>query len=218
MTKTRILLVDDHAVLRAGLKVLLALQPDFEVVGEASDGEEALRQVELLKPEVVLMDLSMPGMGGIEATRRIRALYPHVSVLILSQYDDESYLRQALDAGAAGFALKKAADSDLLAAVRAVRLGEAYLHPSLTRILLEDVRQARRDESRREDDDPLSDRERQVLRLVAQGFANQEIAVELVLSVKTVETYKARIAEKLGLRGRAALFRYAKERGLLEED
>jgi len=215
--KIRLLVADDHAILRSGLRVLLAGQPDMEVVGEASDGAEAVREALASHPDVVLMDVAMGSENGLDATRRIKEQAPEIKVLVLSMYDDESYLRRALEAGASGYALKRAADTDLLSAIRAVARDEMYLHPALTRVVVTDL--LRRDSSPsnapRPLDPHLSEREVEVLRLVALGHTNQEIADALYLSVKTVESYKARLMEKLGLRGRAALVRYAVEAGLL---
>jgi two-component system, NarL family, response regulator NreC len=217
MDKIRLLLADDHAVLRSGLRMLLDAQPDMEVVGEAADGGEAVRTALESRPDVVLMDVAMTGESGLEATRRIKQRAPEIRILVLSMYDDESYLRRALEAGASGYALKRAADTDLLSAIRAVARDEMYLHPALTRVLVGDL--LRRDlsapQSARQDAPHLSERELEVLRLVALGHTNQEIADALYLSVKTVESYKGRLMEKLGLRGRAALVRYAVEAGLL---
>jgi two-component system, NarL family, response regulator NreC len=217
MDKIRLLLADDHAVLRSGLRMLLDAQPDMEVVGEAADGGEAVRTALESRPHVVLMDVAMTGESGLEATRRIKQHAPEIRILVLSMYDDESYLRRALEAGASGYALKRAADTDLLSAIRAVARDEMYLHPALTRVLVGDL--LRRDlsapQSDRRDAPHLSERELEVLRLVALGHTNQEIADALYLSVKTVESYKGRLMEKLGLRGRAALVRYAVEAGLL---
>lgn len=216
-TPIRLLLVDDHAVLRSGLRVLLNAQPDMEVVGEASDGAEAVAEALRLRPSVVLMDVAMSGESGLEATARIKQAAPEVNVLMLSMYDDESYLRRALEAGASGYALKRAADTDLLSAIRAVDRDEVYLHPALARVLVSDLlkRDLRPAQPPRPDSPHLSEREIEVLRLVALGHTNQEIADSLYLSVKTVESYKGRLMEKLGLRGRAALVRYAVEAGLL---
>lgn len=214
----RLLLADDHAVLRSGLRMLLDAQDDMEVVGEASDGMDAVSKALALRPSVVLMDLAMSGGGGLEATQRIKHQAPDIKVLVLSMYDDESYLRRALEAGASGYALKREADTDLLSAIRAVARDEVYLHPSLTRVLVTDMLQRERlapPDQPRAEAPRLTEREQDVLRLVALGHTNQEIAETLVLSVKTVESYKARLMEKLGLRGRAALVRYAVEAGLL---
>ena len=216
-TPIRLLIVDDHAVLRSGLRVLLNAQPDMEVVGEASDGAEAVAEALRLRPTVVLMDVAMSGESGLDATARIKQAAPEVKVLVLSMYDDESYLRRALEAGASGYALKRAADTDLLSAIRAVARDEVYLHPALTRVLVGDLlkRDPRTPPPSRPDAPHLSERELEVLRLVALGHTNQEIADSLYLSVKTVESYKGRLMEKLGLRGRASLVRYAVEAGLL---
>ncbi|MCC7103797.1 MAG: response regulator transcription factor [Chloroflexi bacterium] len=214
----RLVLADDHAVLRSGLRMLLDAQGDMEVIGEASDGVEAVNKILALRPRVVLMDIAMSGGGGLEATQRIKRQAPDVKVLMLSMYDDESYLRRALEAGAAGYALKRAADTELLSAIRAVARDEMYLHPSLTKVLVTDLLgyDSSAPMGRAQADSPrLTEREQEVLRLVALGHTNQEIAESLVLSVKTVESYKARLMEKLGLRGRAALVRYAVESGLL---
>lgn len=212
----RLLLADDHAVLRSGLRMLLDAQPDMQVVGEAADGAEAVREALQSHPDVVLMDVAMAGEGGLDATRKIKQQAPDIKVLVLSMYDDESYLRRALEAGASGYALKRAADTELLSAIRAVARDEIYLHPALTRVLVGGLLQrdgasaAARPEAPR-----LSEREVEVLRLVALGHTNQEIADTLYLSVKTVESYKGRLMEKLGLRGRAALVRYAVDAGLV---
>jgi two-component system, NarL family, response regulator NreC len=216
-TTIRLLLADDHALLRSGLRMLLDAQPDMQVVGEAADGTQALRQALALRPDVVLMDVAMTGAGGLDATRRIKQRAPDVKVLVLSMYDDDSYLRRALDAGASGYALKRAADTELLSAIRAVARDEVYLHPALTRVLVGDLlgRQPSSPPQGAEDAPHLTEREVEVLRLVALGHTNQEIADSLYLSVKTVESYKGRLMEKLGLRGRAALVRYAVEAGLL---
>lgn len=221
MGKIRVLLVDDHAVLRAGLRLMLSAQPDMEVVGEASDGREAIEAAGRLSPEVILLDIGMPGMNGIDATQSLRHLLPEVRILILTMHDDEGYLRQVLRAGASGYVLKKAADTELLSAIRAVHRGEVYVYPSLTRVLVEELFDRRTrgaDGDGRNDHDGLSEREREVLRLVALGHSNQEIADILILSVKTVETHKARIMDKLGLRGRAELVRYAIRKGLMPKE
>jgi len=212
--RIRILLADDHTVLRSGLRALLSAQADLEVAGEAAEGGEALRLAQTLKPDVVVMDIGMPGMGGIDATARIRRELPSTKVLILSMHDDQGYLRQALRAGASGYVLKKAADTELLAAIRAAARGEVFLDPSLVKGLVEDVVLPKAQEP---EIPALSEREREVLHLLARGHTNQQVADRLCISVKSVETYKARLMEKLGLKGRAELVRYALTHGLLKD-
>lgn len=210
----RILLADDHAVLRAGLRALLAGQADLEVVGEAAEGGEAVRLALSLRPDVVVMDIGMPGVSGIDATARIKRELAATNVLILSMHDDQGYLRQVLRAGASGYLLKRAADSELLAAIRAAARGEVFLDPAMAKGLVEQVVQPRPDKTAAPS---LSDREREVLRLLAYGHTNQQVADRLCIGVKSVETYKARLMEKLGLRGRAELVRYALQHGILKE-
>ena len=211
---TRILLADDHAVLRAGLRLLLENQPDFEVTGEAASGLEALELAEKLQPDLILLDLTMPGLNGLDALPVLRKSAPAARVLILTMHDDPQYLRQALKNGASGYVLKKAADTELLSAVRAVLRGEVYVHPSMTRVLLDDMLT---DAPAAPADawESLSEREQAVLKLVALGYTGAEIAGQLNLSVKTVETYRARGMEKLGLPNRAALVRFALKKGLI---
>lgn len=204
MKKIRVLIVDDHAVLRAGLRALLNLQPDMEVVGEAAEGHEALEKTKRLEPEVVLMDISLPGMEGLEATKELKKTHPNVKVLILTMHEDRRFLYPALKAGASGYVVKRAADTELIDAIRAIFRGDAFLHPSMARIVAEDYAEQ-----------GLSDREREVLRLIAEGRTYKEMAELLAVSVKTVESYRERIKEKLGLTTRAELVRYALEKGLL---
>jgi len=213
--RIRILLADDHAVLRAGLRALLSAQGDLEVVGEASDGAEAIRLTQTLRPDVVVMDIGMPGVSGIDATARIKRDLPAVKVLILSMHDDQGYLRQVLRAGASGYVLKKAADTELLAAIRAAARGEVFLDPALAKALVEEVLEPRT--AAGGEIPTLSDREREVLRLIAHGHTNQQVADRLCIGVKSVETYKARLMEKLALKGRAELVRYALQHGLLRD-
>lgn len=218
----RLLLVDDHAVLRAGLRALLNAEADMEVIGEAENGQQAVDMARALQPDVILMDVTMPAMGGPEATRRIKTAQPEVRVLALTMHDDASYLRDTLEAGGSGYVLKEAASDELLSAIRAVYQGGTFLHPSHTRALLDDMLDRSRTHAepageQTERYELLSDREAQVFKLVALGHRNSEIAEMLHLSVKTVETYKARLMHKLGLRSRAALVRYALELGILED-
>lgn len=222
MSPIRILLADDHAVLRAGLKALLGMQSDLVVVGEAGDGAEVLRLAERLQPDVVLLDLSMPGLDGLAALRQMRQRAPMTRVLILTMHADEGFLRAALAQGAAGYILKRSAESDLFVAIRAVARGEAFLDPALTQALIEGYLagsppQTQRPGAEKPDYDGLTAREVEVLRGIAQGYTNAEIAERLVISVKTVEAHKAHIMEKLGRRSRVELVRYALEKGLLAE-
>lgn len=218
-TRIRILLVDDHAVLRAGLRMLLDAQPDMQVVGETGDGAESIASAQALQPDVILLDLTMPKLGGLAALPRLHDAAPQARVLILSMHDDESYLRQVLSEGASGYVLKKAADTELLSAIRAVHRGDVYVYPSLTKVLVESLldREAKAPATGRVPYEALSEREQAVVRLVALGHTNQEIAGQLFLSVKTVETYRARAMVKLGLRSRAALVRFAVEQGWLDD-
>lgn len=214
----RILLADDHAVLRAGLRLLLSGQEGLSVVSEASTGAETLSLAEKFQPDLILLDLSMPALGGLDALPALRRLAPAARILILTMHDDPQYLRQALKNGAAGYVLKKAADVELLSAIRAVLRGEVYVHPSMTRKLLEDILPAPEPPDELDLWSSLSEREQEVLRLVALGHTSAEIAGRLNLSAKTVETYRARGMEKLGLRNRAALVRFALGRGLISAD
>lgn len=213
-TPIRILLADDHAVLRAGLRLLLENQTGFNVVGEAASGLEALTLAEQLHPDLILLDLSMPGLNGLDALPTLCRLAPSARILILTMHDDAQYLRRALKEGAAGYVLKKAADNDLLAAIQAVLRGDVYVHSSMTRVLLEDMLptpQAAPEDAWA----GLSEREQEVLKMVALGHTSAEVGDQLNLSPKTVETYRARGMEKLGLTTRAALVRFALQRGLL---
>lgn len=211
---TTILLADDHSVLRSGLKLLLESQPDLRVVGEASSGLEALELAGKLQPDLILLDLSMPSLGGLDALPVLRKTVPAAKILILTMHDDPQYLRTALKSGASGYVLKKAADAELISAIRAVLRGEMYVHPSLTRALLDDMLPPP-EASTPDAWHTLSEREQSVLKLVALGYTSAEIAAQLSLSDKTVETYRARGMEKLGLSHRAALVRFALKKGLI---
>src|SRR5579884_1966487 len=214
MDKIRVLLADDHAVLRAGLRALLAGEPDMEVVGEAEDGEDAIVQVERLRPDVVVLDIAMPRLNGLDAIQRIRALNLPCKVLVLTMHAEEQYLLQVLRAGGAGYVLKASADTELMEAIRTVHRGEVFLYPSATALLLKDYRgRIGGDEDDHYDD--LSEREREVLALTAAGYTNQEIADKLIISAKTVDTYRSRIMEKLNLHHRSELVKFPLRHGLL---
>jgi DNA-binding NarL/FixJ family response regulator len=218
VTQIRILLADDHAVLRSGLAALLNARSDITVVGEAADGAELLTQAEQNRPDLILLDLTMPRLGGLEVLPLLRQRVPEARVLILTMHHDEGYLRQALKSGAAGYVLKKAADVELIAAIQAVMRGDIYVHPSMTRALLDDMVLEDTHPASSDEDlwATLSEREREVLRMVALGHTSKEIADHLSVSAKTVDTYRARGMEKIGLRSRAALVRFALANGLLE--
>ena len=210
-----ILLCDDHAVVRMGLTMLLNNHPEMEVIGEASEGNEAIQKAHELNPDVVVMDLSMPhGKDGLSATIELKKQMPHVSILILTMHDDEEYLFRSIQAGASGCILKSAPHEELIAAIQSVAMGNAYLHPSATKRLMEEylgnVKQGDTDTYHL-----LSDREREVLTLIAKGFSNKEIAEQLVISVKTVETHKGNIMVKLQMKTRHELVAYALKKGLL---
>lgn len=215
MSKLRIFLADDHAVVREGLKALINGQPGMEVVGEAADGRTACVRAADLRPDVVVMDVSMPDMNGVQATRELRSVCPEIRVLALTVHEDRSYLRELLEAGASGYVLKRAAAEDLVYAVQVVARGEVYLDPIVAAAVVEQLgRKPLRGDALTVDH--LSDRETEVLQLIAQGHSNKEIAARLEISVKTVETYKARSMEKLGLSGRADIVRLALDRGWLQ--
>jgi two-component system response regulator NreC len=210
---TKILIVDDHAVVRSGLRMLLDDQDDLEVVGEAGDMRGAVFEARSLKPDVILMDVVMPGDDGIAATAAVLREVPGAKVLVLSMQDDARYVHEAFAAGASGYVLKEAAHAELVGAVREVAGGGRYVHPELGARLVA----AQAEERAKAEADPLSDREREVLRMLALGHTNQEIAKRLYLSVRTVETHRAHVMQKLRLETRAELVHYALEQGLLEE-
>jgi two-component system response regulator NreC len=212
----RVVLAEDHAIVREGIRRLLAAEPDIVVVGEAADGEAAVRLTENLRPDVVCMDISMPGLSGLEATRQIKARLPEVGIVVLTMHEEEAYLYELVKAGASGYVLKRASARDLVDAVRAVAGGHTFLHPVIARRLVrEHEHTGGRDDDRRRYDG-LTERERQVVRLIANGKTNREIAEALHISVKTVETHRTHIMEKLDLHDRAHLVRYAVRKGLID--
>ncbi|MCB0045121.1 MAG: response regulator transcription factor [Caldilineaceae bacterium] len=213
----RVLLADDHMVVRIGLRALIDGEPDMHVVGEAGNGYEAIDQAHALCPDVIVMDISMPELDGLEATRRIRNELPECHILILTVHAQEKYLFPVLKAGGAGYVLKSTVDTELLDAIRTVAGGGAFLYPSATRLLLEDYLGQMQSGPVQDAYDSLSEREREVLKLLALGHTAAETADQLALSPKTVETYRTRIMQKLNLHGRADLVKYALARGLLTE-
>ncbi len=213
MTRTlRIVLVEDQTILRQSLRVLVEAEPDLVVVGEADDGGEAVRQAELLRPDVVVMDVSMPQMDGVQATEAIRRAFPDVKVVILSVHETRGHVRRALQAGASGYVVKRSAAEVLIQALRAVATKGVYLDPIVAPVLVADSRPL---PDATPSGEELSEREAEVLRLIALGYANKEIAAQLDVSVKTVETFKARAMEKLGLRSRVDIVRHAVAQGWL---
>lgn len=214
--RIKVLLADDHAILRTGLRMLIGAADDLEVVGEAGDGEEAVARASQLRPDVVLMDISMPKLDGIQATEAIRRQHPAIKVLMLTMHEDDAYLFRTIQAGGAGYVLKKAADAEVLDAIRHVAGGGAFIRPAVATRLMQDY-QARVDLGEEVDSyGRLTEREREILRLIAGGHTNTQIAQQLVISVRTVETHRANLMEKLGLQNRAELVKYALRKGLLD--
>lgn len=214
MSTIRLLLVDDHAILRDGLRALLSYYPDVEVVGEAEDGLQAIEAVERLSPDVVLMDIAMPGMNGLEATHRIRQAHPDTRILVLTQYDDEQYVLPFLRAGVSGYVVKRALGSELINAVRTVARGDSFLYPSVASTVLEELRHSTGTDT--EESRALTPREKEILRRVVAGETSRQIALGLGLSTKTVEWHRGNLMTKLGLRSVAELVRYAIEHGLTD--
>jgi DNA-binding NarL/FixJ family response regulator len=210
-----IVVADDHTLLRNGIRALLVDQPDIVIAGEAEDGREAVRLAHQLRPDVVLMDIAMPLLNGLEATRQIKREHPEINILILTMYDHEEYFRQVLEAGASGYLVKRTAASELVLAIRAVSNGEAVLSPGITRLLLEDYL---RDENNRAEteQEPLSPREREVLQLIAEGKTSREIASILSVSIKTVQSHRASLMQKLDLHDRGDLIKYAIQKKIIQ--
>ncbi len=215
----RVLLVDDHRILREGVRALLADEPSIVVVGEARDGLEAVEQADALLPNVVVMDLLMPRMSGLEATGIIRDKHPEVRVLILSMYDDDEYVQQVIQAGASGYVLKGVTADDLVLAINEVHRGSSFLYPAIAAKLIEDyVRRVRGDEEAGAAEEPLTPREREVLKLIARGSTNLDVAQTLSVSKKTVESHRANIMRKLDAHDVTELVRYAIRKGLIKLD
>lgn len=220
MDKISILIVDDHAVLRTGLKLLLEAQKDMKVVGETGSGQEALQMAAELKPRVILLDLSLDDINGLDILLDLKNIDRQIKVLVLTMHDDEGYLHKVLERGGDGYILKKAADIELLTAIRAVNRDEIFLDPSLTKVILKNIYNTHRKETqtKKEEEEILSNREKEVLKLVALGFTNKQIANQLLVSIKTVESHKARIREKLNMSYRSDLVKYAIEKGLISNN
>jgi two-component system response regulator NreC len=215
--RVKVLVVDDHEIVREGIRMVLAADPELEVVGVASSGEEAIERVRELEPNVVLMDLGMPGLSGFEATRRIKESSPGTQVVALTVHDSEGYVFQMLQAGATGYVVKRAPSEDVITAVKRAHQGEAVLHPSVAKLLIKDylARVAKGEET---SFDTLSDREREILKLIAEGETNREIADTLFLSIKTVQAHRANLMRKLGMHDRTELVKYAIRKGIIGLD
>ncbi len=218
MSKIRVLIVDDHVIVREGLHALLKAQPDIEVVGEATDGEEAVNKTREVQPDIVLMDITMPGMNGLEATRHIRQHSPDVKILVLTMHEGDEYFFKMLDAGASGYFIKGGSSSELITALRVVWSGDVFLYPTMAKKLLSDYLQRVRTGQDKESYDGLTNREREILKLIAEGHTNQKIADLLVISLATVQTHRAHIMAKLGLRSPTELIKYAIRRGFITLD
>jgi two-component system response regulator NreC len=209
----RILIADDHGVMRAGLRAMLEDEVGIEIIGEAGDGEEALRLSSELSPDIVLMDIGMPGMGGIEAIRRLKTLYPQIQVLVLTVYEEESLLREAIKAGAAGYIIKRAAEEELMTAIQAVSRGYMYIHPAITRLLVKDLSPTINPQ--KDALESLTPRELEVMGYIIRGYTNRQIAEALFISMRTVEGHRASLLGKLGLKNRVELVEFAEKYGLM---
>ena len=215
MAKISILVADDHALVREGIIAILRLHGDLEVAAEAADGKEAIQKAAKHKPDIVLMDIAMPGLGGLEATMEIKKNHPEIKILVLSQYDDKEYVNRLLKAGVSGYILKHAVGTDLISAIRAVARGESYLYPAITSSVIDDYLH-KRDANLDDPYDRLTDREKQVLKLIAEGNSNKEIADMLSLSVKTVIAHRANLMEKLDIHNRTELVKFALKQGVIK--
>ncbi len=215
MSKIKILVVDDHAIMRDGIRALLGLDNDIEIVGEASEGKEAIEKTQEIAPDVIVMDIAMPGMDGLEATRRITKKNPKVKVLVLTQHDNKEYIISAIKAGAAGYVPKRALGSDLVSAIRSVQRGDSFLYPSAAAALIENYRQQTEEV---EPFDRLTAREREILKLIAEGHTSRKIAEILFISLKTVVGHRTKLMKKLDLHNRTELIKYAMRKGLVSTD
>jgi len=216
LMETKVLLVDDHTILREGLRMVLDAQPQIKVIGEADDGRQAVELAERLHPDVIVMDIAMPNLNGLEATRQIKRRWPDIRVVILTMHENQQYLVQIVKAGATGAVLKRSAGQELLTAVRAAAHGQSYFSPSIASMMLEDYRV--RLGQGIDDPEVLTEREREVLQLIAEGKSNQDIADHLIVSIKTVQTHRAHIMEKLGMHDRTELVKYAIRTGMVTPD
>ncbi len=211
---TKVLIADDHAIVRAGLRSVLASEPSLDLVGEATGGYEAIEMVSDRRPNILVLDVSMPDLDGIAVTKRLKPLYPDLKILILTIHEDAAFLREAIRSGAAGYILKHAAESELISAIQVVMRGDIYVDPSMLRSLIEEKPSPT--SIGQESGEPLTPRETEVLRLIVQGYTNRQIGKELHISVRTVDGHRANLSRKLGLRNRVELVRYARDHGLLE--
>ena len=211
---TRVLIADDHAIVRAGLRALLVEETEFELVGEAVGGYEAIELVEKTNPDVLILVLSMPDLDGISVTRKIKPQYPDMKILILTLHEDEALLKEAIKAGAAGYILKRAAEAELISAIRVILRGDLYVDPAMVRGLFQEPQQSQVEQ--KNPTESLTPRETEILRLIVEGYTNRQIGQELNISIRTVEGHRANISDKLGLHSRVELVRYARQNGLIE--
>jgi two-component system response regulator NreC len=218
MSKIRVLLAEDHTIVRKGIRSLLDDEPDIEVVGEAADGREAVEKVEKLRPDVVLMDITMPQLNGLEATRHIKKQFPEIKVLGLTMYTNEEYIFQLLQAGASGYLVKQSAPAELISAIQAVYRGDSFLSPAISKTIIEEYLKHTEKISQSDAYEKLTDREREVLQLITEGYSNQEIAEMLYISVKTVGVHRVNLMTKLNLHNTAELIKYAFRKGIISLD
>ena len=216
--KIKILIADDHALVREGIGAFLKMSDEFEVVGEAADGVEAIEAFKKLKPDIILMDISMPKLGGLEATIELKKMNPAVKILVLTQYEDTVYIRRFLKAGVSGYLLKTAMGTDLITAIKTIAGGEVYLHPAIASNLVDGYFGTQKGKPGEDPYERLTDREKQVLKLIAEGYAHKEIANTLNISVKTVITHQTNLCEKLDIHSRASIIKFAIQKGIIKID